>query len=137
MNKLLVGSALSLGFVCLLASTNILFQNKPSEQDKSDAWMSFVIGISSTACGGWIIWDTRQKEQEQKDLILKLDFIFLEQIQANQGDISCISFAIAAKISIDESLQYLEQTSVQLNGKLKIDDEGGISYHFPLSRNLL
>jgi hypothetical protein len=137
MNKLLVGSALSLGFVCLLSSTNILFQSKPSEQDKSDAWVSFVVGISSAACGGWMIWNTRREEQAQKDLILKLDSIVLEQIQANQGNISCISFAIAAKISIEESQQYLEQTSVQLNGKLKIDDEGGISYHFPLSRDLM
>ena len=140
MRKFLIGASLLFGLMWLLPSTNVLFQKNPSEEDKSDAWVAFVIGISSAGFGGWLIWDARQKErleQVQKDFILKLDSIFLEQIQANQGNISCITFATVAQISIDESQQYLEQTSVQLNGTLHTDDEGGTSYHFPLARNLM
>jgi hypothetical protein len=142
MNKLLVGSSLSLGFVCLLASTNILFQNKPSEEDKSDAWVSFVIGISSTASGGWLIWDARRKkqkqlEQAQKEYLRELESIFLGEIQSNQGNISYISFAIAAKIPIEQAQQYLEQKSNQLSSTFNIDDDGATSYHFPMSRSLM
>ena len=65
MKKVLVGTSLSLGFVCLLASTNVLFQSHPSEGDRSDAWTSFVVGITSASFGGWLIWDAKQKKLEQ------------------------------------------------------------------------
>lgn len=142
MNKSLVVTTLSLGFVFLLSSTNIVFQKNPTEEDKSDAWEAFVIGIASTSFGGWLIWDAREKDRQQleqakKDFLLELDSIFLEQIQASQGNISYISFAIAAKISLEESQQYLDRKSVQLNSILNIDDDGATSYHFSLPRNLL
>ena len=140
--SILVGPLLLVGLPCLLASTNILFQNNPSEEDKSDAWTAFVIGISSTACGGWLVLHVQQKikEQEAEDttnIILELDSIFLEQIQSNQGDISCISFATAAKISIEGAQEYLDLKSEQLNGKLNVDEDGATLYHFPLPRSLM
>lgn len=137
MKKALVGTSLSLGFVCLLASTNVLFQSHPSEEDRSDAWTSFVIGITSASFGGWLIWDAKQKnleqlEQAQTNHLSKIESIFLDQIQANEGYMSCINFAIAAKISIEESTQYLDKKSTQLNATFNIDDEGAISYRFHL-----
>ena len=137
MKKALVGTSLSLGFVCLLASTNVLFQSHPSEGDRSDAWTSFVVGLTSASFGGWLIWDAKQKELEQLEQaqtnhLSEIESIFLDQLQANEGYMSCINFAIAAKISIEESKQYLEQKSTQLNATINIDDKGGNSYHFHL-----
>jgi hypothetical protein len=140
--KLLIGSSLSFGLVLLLISSDVLFQKNPSEEDKSDSWACLTVAIPPLAFGGWLIWDARRKKQEQqkqaeRDFLLNLESIFLEQIQSNQGNISCISFASAAKISIEESQQYLEQKSNQLNSTFNIDDEGGTSYHFSLARSLM
>ena len=142
MRNFLIGPLLFLGFIFLAPSTNILFQKNPSQEDKSDACQAFIIGISSIGSAVWIIWDARRKKLEKlgqaaKDMTLKLDSIFLEQIQANQGNISCITFATAAHISIGESQQYLERKSIDLNAIFNIDEEGGTSYHFPLSRSLM
>lgn len=136
-NKPLVWTSFSLGFICLLASTNILFQSKPSEEDRSDAWTSFAVGITSVSFGGWLIWDARRKdkvqlEQAQANHLSQVESVFLDQIQINSGNISCINFAIAAKISIDESNKYLERKSTQLNATFNIDSEGSVSYRFHL-----
>ena len=142
MRFFLIGPLLFFGFMFLLPSTNILSQKNPSQQDKSDACQAFLIGISSIGSAIWIIRDERRKEREEleqvlTDMVLKLESTFSEQIQANQGNISCITFASAADISIDLSQEYLKQKSIDLNGTVNIDEEGATSYHFPLSRSLM
>jgi hypothetical protein len=139
---LLIGGSLSFGIIFLLVFTSILLDEKPSEEDKSNLWITFTMGIVPTAFGGFLIFDgflkrEDQSKQSHKVFSLELDSIFLEQIQSNQGNISCISFAKAAKISIEESEQYLEQKAKQLNNTSNIDDEGATSYHFPLPRSMM
>jgi hypothetical protein len=139
---LVIGGSLSFGIIFLLLFTSILLDKNSSKEDKSDIWITFTMGIIPTAFGGFLILDGFLKREDQlkqshKVFSLELDSIFLEQVQANQGNISCISFAKAAKISIEESQQYLEQKANQLNNTSNIDDEGVTSYHFPLPRSMM
>jgi hypothetical protein len=134
-----------IGIISLVDSTKILSQKDPSQEYKIDALKSFSIGVSSIACVGWMIWYARRKELEELEQLVtkfleldsRLRSILEEQIQSNQGIISCINFAAVAEISIEESQQYLNIKSVELDGKLNIDESEAISYHFPLPRNLV
>jgi hypothetical protein len=139
---LVIGGSLTFGLVFLLIFSSILLDKSSSKEDKSSSWIGFIMGIVPTAFGGLLILDGLLKQEEQlkqshKVFSLELDSIFLEQVQTNQGHISCISFAKAAKISIEESEQYLEQKAKQLNNTSNIDDEGATSYHFPLPRSMM
>ncbi len=137
-----IGSLLTFGLAFMLTSSYILLDKNSSKEDKSILWITFTMGIVPTAFGGLLILDGLLKQGEQlkqshKVFSLEIDSIFLEQIQANQGNISCLSFAKAAKISIEESEQYLEQKAKQLNNTLNTDEDGATSYHFPLPRSMM
>jgi hypothetical protein len=137
-----IGGLLTFGLTFMLISSCILLDKSSSKEDKSSSWIGFTMGIIPTAFGGLLILDGLLKQGEQlkqshKVFSLELDSIFLEQVQANQGNISCLSFAKAAKISIEESEQYLEQKAKQLNNTLNTDEDGATSYHFPLPRSMM
>jgi type III secretory pathway component EscV len=131
-----------IGLPFLISSTNILLQNNLSEEDKSDAWIGFVIGASSTACGGWLALNAWQKIKAQEDedamnTMLELDLIFMEQIQSNQGNISSINFATAAKVPIELAHVYLNEKSKEIECQLNVDEDGAVLYHFTLPRSMM
>jgi hypothetical protein len=151
LTNLLSFAALSIGVFFIGVAMSILLQQNPSKQDRDSAWGCLLIGIPPTALGGWLmgtqgwlfvgiplaalggwlIWDLpRQRKLSQQDRALELEAIFLKQLQENEGDITIISFALAAKLSIDDAKQYLEQKSIQLNATFEINETGGTSYHF-------
>jgi hypothetical protein len=140
----MVGSPLVLfiGLPFLIFSTNDLLQKNLSQEDKSEAWIGFVIGASSTACGGWLMLNAWQKIKAQEDedatnTMLKLDLIFMEQIQSNQGNISSISLATAAKVPIEAAHIYLDMKSKEIECQLNVDEDGAVLYHFTLPRSMM
>jgi hypothetical protein len=133
MKKLFIGISLTIGFAFLAVTASVLFQKNPSEQDKSAALGGLILGVPATATGGWLIWDLRrQKKRSSQDISLELESIFLQQLQANQGNITAISFAIATKLPIEDAKKYLDLKSTQLSSTFNINEEGGTSYHFHL-----
>jgi hypothetical protein len=133
MKKLFVGISLTIGFIFLAVTASVFFTKNPSEKDKSAALGGLILGVPATALGGWLIWDMRrQKKRSTADASVELESIFLQQLQANQGNITAISFAIATKLPIEDAKKYLDLKSTQLNSSFNIDEEGSTSYHFYL-----
>ena len=97
----------------------------------------FSLGLSVPPIGGGaaIVFAMRKKKKESdSELSLQvsrqLENTFLELLKNDSGQISVIDFAIASKLSIEESKQYLDKKATQLNGNFDVADNGKISYQF-------
>ena len=83
------------------------------------------------AGGAWIVWGlSKKKEVLQKERDRQIETTFLELVQANQGEVSAINFAIVTKLSLEESKQYLDKKAKQLNADFNVSEDGAISYQF-------
>jgi hypothetical protein len=149
--NLLSSILLSIGLFFIGVAMSILWQQHPSKADRESAWGCLLIGIPPTVLGGWLsgrwgwllagiplsvvvgwlIWDLpRQPTLSRQDRSLELEAIFLQQIQENNGNITAISLALAAKLPLDDAKQYLEQKSIELHSTRHVNETGGIYYHF-------
>ena len=101
------------------------------EEKGSAALIGIIFGLPPIVIGLLLVKSIRkQKEHSEQEISLKIESVFLQKIQANQGVVDPISFAIATKLSIEEAKKYLELKSKQLNGTFDINERGGISYIF-------
>jgi hypothetical protein len=131
LKKLFLGGSLGVGILFLGVALSIFLQRDPSPQDRDAAWGCILIGISPTAVSGLLIWDLyqgRQRVQQNRSLVLEA--IFLQQIQANRGNITVESLAIASKLPMTDAQKYLEEKSRQLHGTFETDETGRTFYHF-------
>jgi uncharacterized membrane protein YeaQ/YmgE (transglycosylase-associated protein family) len=133
MKKILIGISFTIGFLFLGVSASLFTQKNLSDDDRDGALGCLIIGVPPTVLGGWLLWDLRrQKERSQQAMSLELEAIFLQQLQANQGNITIVSFAVASKLPLEEAKKYLEVKSTQLNSTFHINEAGGTSYHFDI-----
>ncbi|WP_310485265.1 hypothetical protein [Chamaesiphon sp. VAR_48_metabat_403] len=133
MKLILIGISFSIGFLFLGVSTSLFIQGNLSDDDRDGAVGCLILGAPPTALGSWLLWDLRrQKRDRQRSSVLELESIFLQQLQANQGDITVVSFAVASKLPLEEAKKYLEIKSTQLNSTFHINEAGGTSYHFEI-----
>ncbi len=134
MQKILAGVLLTIGFMFLSVTIAMELKKNPSEEDKSASLGGLIIGVPATVAGGYLIlgmW--QQKERTKRDRLSSIETIFLEQLQEHNGHITSISFAIAAKISLEDAKQYLNTKAKELDGHFDVNDDGGITYKFYLS----
>jgi hypothetical protein len=133
MKKILIGISFTIGFLFLGVSASLFTQKNLSGEDRDGAWGCLIVGVPPTALGGWLLWDLRRQKRDRKQAtVLELESIFLQQLQANQGNITIISFAVASKLPLEEAKKYLEVKSTQLNSTFHINETGGTSYHFDI-----
>ncbi|BBC22547.1 hypothetical protein [Pseudanabaena sp. ABRG5-3] len=134
MQKLFAGILFSIGFIFLTVTVASISTKNPTEKDRSAALGGIILGVPAIASGAWIVWGLRKKqEQLEKERYSQIETTFLELLQANNGNITAINFAIATKLSLEESKQYLDQKAIQLNANFNVSEDGGISYQFLLS----
>lgn len=134
MQKLFAGILFSIGFIFLTVTVSSIITKNPTEKDRSAALGGVILGVPAVAGGAWIVWGLRKKNEKlQKTHDRQIETTFLELVKANQGNISTIDFAIATKLSLDESKQYLDQKARQLNANFNVSEDGGISYQFFIS----
>ncbi|MFP4411713.1 hypothetical protein [Coleofasciculus sp.] len=132
--KVFTGVFLIFGISILLLGTIYIANPNASKKDKEGALGAIVLfSLPSTAIGTWLIWHLRQQHQQQlKQLNLDKEQLFLHLLQQQGGKITVTNFALSAKISIQESKEYLDQKAQQLNAGFETSDEGGIIYKFPI-----
>jgi hypothetical protein len=131
MQKLFAGLLFSISFIFLTVTVSSITMKNPTEKDRSAALGGIILGVPAAAGGAWIVWGLKKKDKKsQKTRDSQIETIFLELLQANQGDISTLNFAIATKLSLEESKQYLDQKAKQLNADFNVSEDGAISYQF-------
>ena len=93
-----------------------------------------MIGVPAIAAGTWLVWKEKKKQDDLLEVRQRqLEFNFLTTLQANDGSITPISFAIANQLSLEESKQYLDKKATELNADFEVTEDGGVSYKFYLS----
>lgn len=131
MQKIFAGMLFAIGFMFLSVTVASYTTKNPTEKDKSAALGGIIIGVPAMASGAWIVWGLRKKKEGLAiDQHRQIETTFLELIQANNGKVTAINFAIATKLSLDESKQYLDKKAAQLNANFDVNEDGGISYQF-------
>lgn len=133
MKKLFAGIFLTFGFVVTMTIVAGLLGVVPSPPEGKDdlAFAGIIFGLPPIVIGLLLVKSIqKQKEHSQQDISSEIESVFLQRIQANQGVVDPISFAIATKLSIEEAKKYLELKSKQLNGTFDVNERGGISYIF-------
>jgi len=134
MQKLFAGILFSIGFIFLTVTVASISTKNPTEKDRSAALGGIILGVPAMAGGTWIVWGLRKKQKQlEKERYSQIETTFLELLQANNGNITAINFAIATKLSLEESKQYLDQKAIQLNANFNVSEDGGVSYQFFLS----
>jgi hypothetical protein len=131
--KLSKGAVISFGFLCTVIGLSCLqmwYFGRRIEYGIGSLWLI----PPSIMLGSWLA-QRRMRPQKKSELELserELETIFLHHLQANQGNVTAISFAIASQLSLAESQTYLEIKSNQLNSAYHMDQNGAIFYHFPM-----
>ncbi|MCC5898280.1 MAG: hypothetical protein EA395_08950 [Phormidium sp. GEM2.Bin31] len=62
----------------------------------------------------------------------RLQKVFYEVVQSNQGSITVMQFAIASGLSGEAAKTYLDQQAKQFEATFHVSDNGTIYYQFPL-----
>ncbi len=134
MQKIFAGVFFSIGFIFLTVTVSSLTTKNPTPKERSAAMGGIIIGVPALAAGAWIVWRERKKHDDRLEVRQRqLEFSFLSTLQANNGNITPINFAIANQLSLEESKQYLDKKAIQLNAEFEVTEDGGVSYKFYLS----
>ncbi|MEH2321393.1 hypothetical protein [Nostoc sp.] len=152
--KLAAGWLLTLGFMFLTLSATATWEkfaarqvyipvqdadtftapNATYENDNS-AVGGLIFGVPTLTLGTWLALGLyRQSRQEKKALNQqvsdRLQSVFYEMLQENQGRVTVLGFAIQSQIPAANARQYLDQKAKEFNANFKVNEEGAISYHF-------
>ena len=134
MQKIFAGILFSIGFIFLTVTVSSLAIKNPTPKDRSAAAGGIMLGVPALAAGTWIVWKEKKKHDDLAEVRQRqLEFNFLTTLQANNGSITPISFAIANQLSLEESKQYLDKKATELNADFEVTEDGGVSYKFYLS----
>ncbi|SRR5579883_552688 len=154
--KLATGWLLTLGFMLLTVSVSAFMErnailqpiSSSTEEPQQDfrnleaipqlentALYDLIFGVPTSVLGIWMASDLyRQSRQEKKAIKQqtsdRLQSIFYRLIQENQGRITVLSFAMQSQLPAAAAKQYLDEQAKQFNANFKVNEDGGVSYHF-------
>ncbi|NET01784.1 MAG: hypothetical protein F6K61_14665 [Sphaerospermopsis sp. SIO1G1] len=106
------------------------------------ATQGLMFGIPTALLGGWLVLGMcKQKRQsakalmqeEQRNLHLQEQerlSQFYQLLQANDGKITLLGFAMQSQLPAAEAKQFLDQKAKEFNANFQVNEEGSISYHF-------
>lgn len=90
------------------------------------AWR-MLLGVAVISGLGWAWKQYQQKEQQR---LSKLNALFYQLIQENQGRLTALDFAMHGEISGTEAQEYLEERAREFAAGYEITDNGGMVYCF-------
>jgi hypothetical protein len=96
-----------------------------------------IFGIPTLTLGTWLALGLyRQSRQEKKTLNQqvsdRLQSIFYEMLQENQGRVTVLGFAMQSQLPPAHARQYLDEKAQEFNANFKVNEEGAVSYHFDI-----
>ncbi|MBD2296613.1 hypothetical protein H6G06_24805 [Anabaena sphaerica FACHB-251] len=156
--KLAAGWLLTLGFMFLTTSVSAVITKNttlkqilpgiPDEALAKDfvnqealyqldntAAQGIMFGFPTVLLGGWLALGMyKQNRQNTKALTEQknehLRSQFYQILQANNGRITLLNFAMQSQLPATEAKQYLDQKAKEFNANFQVNEEGGVSYHF-------
>jgi membrane protease YdiL (CAAX protease family) len=128
--KITAGILLGFGLTISLAVIANLLSDVPAK-DKQDAVTALVVlGLPLTAAGAWMFWRGHQQYQQQARAQLRTTFF--KSLQAHNGRISLIQFAMESGLEGKEAKTYLDERAKEFNATYDVTEKGNISYYFEL-----
>ncbi|NEO96101.1 MAG: hypothetical protein F6K56_40525 [Moorea sp. SIO3G5] len=128
--KISAGLLLTLGIILLMVPVVVSTRKEATSQDKVDAVGSLIVGIPATFWGVWLALGMYQ--QEQKEVLEHLQSTFYRLLQDENGRISVLKLAMAAKLPIAVAQDYLDQKAREYDATFEVTEEGRIFYNFTL-----
>ncbi|MEH2058092.1 MAG: hypothetical protein V7K97_18410 [Nostoc sp.] len=152
--KLAAGWLLTLGFMFLMLSATAALEKfatrkvyipvkdayeftapNATYQDDNSAVGGLIFGVPTLTLGTWLALGLyRQSRQEKKVLNQqvsdRLQSIFYEMLQENQGRLTVLGFAMQSQLPAAHARQYLDEKAKEFNANFKVNEEGAVSYHF-------
>ncbi|MEH2091510.1 hypothetical protein [Nostoc sp.] len=152
--KLAAGWLLTLGFMFVTLSATAALEkfatrkaiiiptdeyefNAPNAtyEDNNTAAAGLIFGVPTLTLGTWLALGLyRQSRQEKKAINQqvsdRLQSIFYEMLQENNGRVTVLGFAIQSQLPAAHARQYLDEKAKEFNANFKVNEEGAVSYHF-------
>ncbi|NEQ15913.1 MAG: hypothetical protein F6K44_19720 [Moorea sp. SIO3E2] len=128
--KISAGLVLTFGILLLMVPVVVSTRREATSQDKVDAVGSLIVGIPATFWGVWLTWVMYR--QDQKEVIEHLQSTFYRLIQDENGRISVLKLAMAAKLPIAVAQDYLDHKARECDATFEVTEEGRIFYNFTL-----
>ncbi|MEH2064433.1 MAG: hypothetical protein V7K50_19595 [Nostoc sp.] len=152
--KLAAGWLLTLGFMFLMLSATAALEKfatrkvyipvkdayeftapNATYQDDNSAVGGLIFGVPTLTLGTWLALGLyRQSRQEKKVLNQqvsdRLQSIFYEMLQENQGRLTVLGFAMQSQLPAAHARQYLDEKAKEFNANFQVNEEGAVSYHF-------
>ena len=132
LKRLALGGLLTWTVLCGAAIANVLLQpNTTPESRRGILLASTVLGglglVGSGALAGSL------KRQRRREMRLQLEAAFVQQLQAGQGQVALMPFALAAQASAVEARVFLDGQVRQFDGEFGVTEEGEVVYRFQRS----
>lgn len=146
--KLASGWLLLLGLVFLLlpASTyvdrgskqnqNMPICTTPNVNEARDTAIGgLILGVPSVLLGGLLALGAYRQGQQEKAIAQqagdRLQSTFFRLLQAGNGYITILQFAMEAHLTATAARQYLDERAKEFDATFDVSHEGAISYYFP------
>ncbi|MBD2252877.1 hypothetical protein [Nostoc parmelioides] len=155
--KLATGWLLTLGFMFLTVSVSAIIQRntmlKPIATGENEelvqeyvnrdalnaldntATQGVIFGVPTMILGVWLglgmyLENKNSKKALQQQLSDRLQSVFYQMIQENQGRITVLGFAMQSQLPATVAREYLDYKAKEFNANFKVNEEGSVSYHF-------
>lgn len=156
--KLAAGWLLTLGFMFLSLSASAVMQKNAMERPiepslrpvvalddfpneaavnvlDNTAFNGLIFGVPTSVLGVWLALGVYRKSRDERKAIKaqttdQLQSTFYRMIQENNGRITLVGFAMQLQLPPATAKQYLDEQAKVFNANFKVNEEGGVSYHF-------
>lgn len=129
-SKIVAGTLIGLGLLGSLAFVEDLINPEASAEDKAEAQPGLVFMVVMTTTGAWMFWQGHRKfQQQERD---RLRSVFFNLLQANNGHITTLQFAMAAGLEGDLAKAYLDDRAREFDAAYNISEAGNVIYYFDI-----
>ncbi|MEA5579007.1 hypothetical protein [Anabaena sp. UHCC 0451] len=106
------------------------------------ATQGIIFGVPTALLGGWLVLGMYKQNRQNKKVLTERQNEYLQcqeqaklsqfyqMLQANNGRITLLSFAMQSQLPPSEAQQFLDQKAKEFNANFQVNEEGGVSYHF-------
>ncbi|MGD1864212.1 MAG: hypothetical protein ACFB0D_06620 [Phormidesmis sp.] len=122
---------LVLGFLCLGRAVETAFDTDPARQNKRETITAgILLGLPVSVGALWMM--SALESDRRLAYSQRLQALFYKALQANNGRINAIQFAMLAEVSLGEARQCLDAWAGPMNADFDIDEAGVVVYCFTL-----
>lgn len=131
LTKIAAGILLGLGLPISLGMLIEVVNPQTNPKDRQGAFAALILfGLPPTALGGWLVVEGQRAYQRQERDRIRATFFRL--VQAGQGQLNLLRFAMETGLDGDTAKTYLNERAREFNATFDVTDEGKLLYCFDL-----